>query len=458
MNRIFGFSFPRFAVLVVGLVAFLPGEVRATAFTWLGMTNNNWAVSVGNWSGGFSFPGDFSSTTDTAQFDVLGNKYVILDYPVTVAGISYTYLGYTLRVENSLATTGGLTATTANAPILSLGLLGTFKFDGTSSVASLSGEGTVSNIGSTPAELNIVGNSGTTFTGRLMENSAPLSVTIGDGVNGASQTFSGSAGYSGTTLVQAQATLTSGANDALSVSSAHVVNGALVLATGSSTIGGLSGTGTVNLGGNGLTVVGGGDFEGSITGTFGTLTKAGGGTLKLLGSSDYTGPTFVATGTLQVDGVMTSNVTVRNGATLAGDGVVGDIVLESGAVLLPIDCMDGETLTWQSGASMLYTLGDDTAILQLNGDFVKSGLLDFDFTLEGYGTVDQAYTLITFSGTTTFEVGDFSYTAGEGLEGFFTLDENVLTFTVTAVPEPSTVVLGVAGMAVVLVGRRRGKC
>jgi len=60
---------------------------------------------------------------------------------------------------------------------------------------------------------------------------------------------------------------------------------------------------------------------------FGALLKAGTGTLSLTGSSDYTGPTTVAAGTLNVNGSITSSVLVNNGATLSGIGRVGPTVM-----------------------------------------------------------------------------------------------------------------------------------
>ncbi|NGM18898.1 autotransporter domain-containing protein [Roseomonas stagni] len=95
-------------------------------------------------------------------------------------------------------------------------------------------------------------------------------------------------------------------------------------------IAGLSGAGTVRLGGNLLTVTGGaGTFAGAITdggaepGTGGRLLIDNGASLTLSGASTYTGATTVRSGTLVVNGSIASPVTVEAGGLLGGNGTVG---------------------------------------------------------------------------------------------------------------------------------------
>lgn len=97
-------------------------------------------------------------------------------------------------------------------------------------------------------------------------------------------------------------------------------------------VAGLSGAGTVMLGGATLTVGGAADSEfGGIIIESGTLAKAGSGTLTLSGASSFTGATNVLAGRLVVNGSLASTVNVASGATLGGSGRVGGLVV-TGAI------------------------------------------------------------------------------------------------------------------------------
>ncbi len=185
-------------------------------------------------------------------------------------------------------------------------------------------------------------------------------------------------------------------------------------------------------------------FEGD-----GGLIKKGAGTFAfgMTSASTYTGTTTVEAGMLQVDGFITSDVVVKSGATLGGDGIVGAITLESGATLIPIDCFDADSLLWEEGATMVFGIGDMTGnILEISGAFTKEGDGPFAFTFQDYEwQVGQEYALVFF-GTTDFVESDFSFTNGGGFAGTFNLDETSLRFTLTAVPEPSTGALALAGL------------
>ena len=158
--------------------------------------------------------------------------------------------------------------------------------------------------------------------------------------------FIGSANtYDGSTTVDGILQLSDGTGTATSFipdTSAVTVNSgaSLRLAKGagnSETIGGLSGTGTVEaISGNNTLVVGGGDatstFGGVLKNSGATLSldKTGGGTLTLTGTNTYTGATNVSGGTLLVSntsgsGTGTGSVTVSSG-TLGGTGTIGGSV------------------------------------------------------------------------------------------------------------------------------------
>ena len=88
-------------------------------------------------------------------------------------------------------------------------------------------------------------------------------------------------------------------------------------------------------------------FDGTISGP-GQVFQIGSGTTILTGASTYTGPTFVDSGTLAVNGSITSLVTVNSGGTLAGIGSVGSTTIAPGGVLEP----------GYNGAGTLHISGD----------------------------------------------------------------------------------------------------
>ena len=97
------------------------------------------------------------------------------------------------------------------------------------------------------------------------------------------------------------------------------------------------GSKALTVGGNNLSatvsgVISDGGFGGGIGGS---LIKVGTGTLLLTGASTYTGPTDVDGGTLDVNGSLVSAVTVNNGGTLMGIGMIGGLTVASGGVLAP---------------------------------------------------------------------------------------------------------------------------
>ena len=78
-----------------------------------------------------------------------------------------------------------------------------------------------------------------------------------------------------------------------------------------------------------------GEFAGSIVGGS-PLTIDGPGKVILSGISSYTAPTTVAAGTLSVNGIIVSPVTVQKGATLGGTGLIGnDVTVLPGGIYAP---------------------------------------------------------------------------------------------------------------------------
>jgi len=139
---------------------------------------------------------------------------------------------------------------------------------------------------------------------------------------------------------------------------------------------------------------GNGEIAGSIVNSAGatSLTKAGSNTWTLSGTNTYTGPTAVNTGTLLINGSVTSNSAVSATGRLGGNGTItGDL---SGAGQIAPGATVGATGT-----------------LQINGNFTSTGTVDFEVNAPASvagthydqlivnGAVDISGAQLTFSGT-----------------------------------------------------------
>ena len=173
---------------------------------------------------------------------------------------------------------------------------------------------------------------GTGGFARFREDSTSGSATINnagnfsyiDNANAGTSTItnSGTLGFSGT-------------SDAVAARVINTGTGVVNIGVGGFRLGSLSGGGIVDNGGNSLQV-GYLDlndiFSGVISGA-GGLVKRGTGMLVLTGQNTYTGVTTVQTGTLQVDGLVSSTVTgVTAAGTLSGIGRMSGPVSNSGII------------------------------------------------------------------------------------------------------------------------------
>ena len=172
-------------------------------------------------------------------------------------------------------------------------------------------------------------------------------------------------------------------------------------------------------------------FSGIVSGT-GTLNQNGLGTLILTGSSTYTGPTAVAVGTLQVDGVLGNTaVTVQGGAAMAGQGTIGgSVAIQNGAHLAPgpgAQTLNVGSLLLNPTSILDYRLSTPgvigsgvNSLVNVGGNLTLDGVLN---VTNGGGFGSGAYRLINYTGT----LSDLTLGLGTLPAGFTSANVTVTT-------------------------------
>ena len=291
--------------------------------------------------------------------------------------------------------------------------------------------------------------------------------------NGTTYTVSAAENYDAATYIRNGTTVNANVSGALPTNTPTTLvmddagSGSSTLALGANqTVASVSGAGTatIALGANTLTVSGTGSttFSGTITGTGGSLTKSGsGGTLTLSGASanTYSGTTTVSGGVLELN--------KSSGEAIAGNLIVGKGTTDSTVKLLlsgsnQVGSTGGQTVTLSggtiqraSGVSEVFGNLNITAASFLDFGTGTTGNLQFGtYTPSSLITVQnflQGNTLKFATQLTTEQLNtNFSFDNG------FTTNWSGGTFTITAIPEPSTLAaaIGLAGMMLWPVRRR----
>jgi fibronectin-binding autotransporter adhesin len=176
----------------------------------------------------------------------------------------------------------------------------------------------------------------------------------------------------------------------------------------------------------------------------GSVTQNGSGTLVLSGTSSYTGPTLVNSGTLAVNGSLSSPITTAASTTLSGNGSDTAGVDVAGA-LLPGDAGVPGTLTsgnatLENGATATFDIGPANTVgggvndlLQVNGNLtLNNNTLTLNFLSIPQGGVP--YRLVNYTGTRTGNFNPSVSIAGSPGRPTATLDTSVpnqinVTFT-----------------------------
>lgn len=234
---------------------------------------------------------------------------------------------------------------------------------------------------------------------------------------------------------------------------------------------------------------------GTISGS-GNVVHAGTGTTTLTTANSYSGGTVVNAGTLLINntagsGAGSGGITVNNGGTLGGTGsFTGAVTVNDGGSLLPgasIGTLGSGTLTMTNGSTFGYEVDSGVALSvgadlqKVTGDLILSGTValtlgDIDITPSVFAE-NTVFSLINYTGD--WNGGFFTYggnTITNG--GIFTAGLNTWQLNydavaggsnfssefagpgshfvnITAIPEPNTLWMLVAGAAVLIFLRRR---
>ncbi|MCI0359285.1 MAG: M12 family metallo-peptidase, partial [Planctomycetaceae bacterium] len=166
-------------------------------------------------------------------------------------------------------------------------------------------------------------------------------------------------------------------------------------------------------------------ITGAVTGTGATLTKAGAGTLNLGGTNTYTGATTISGGRLNINGSVTSNVSVLINGTLGGTGTI------TGAV---------------SGAGMVAP-GLSPGVLTINGNFTPTGTVQLEAATP-YTTAGTHFDRLVVNGAVNLSGASLSFIGAGGAASsgqVITFIANDLVDATTAAANPangSTVTIG----------------
>jgi autotransporter-associated beta strand protein len=406
-----------------------------------------------------------------------GNQWTIAGDSTILSDQGSTIVGYPLAGSSTLTNTSGQARTITYNGSLS-GFTGKFYIFSSCTVALGAGSSNLGNPASLMPDQITIGagctlsdtvgftfnnpNSGITLLGPGNATISAATATIisepitdlTNGVTSASSltkngagtlTLSGVNNYSGATTITL-GTLQVGAASALPQGTAVTDNGVLDLNGISVTIGGLSGSGTVDTltaGTPTLTVGannGGGTLTGTIQNTAGTLslTKIGSGTLTLAGGYNYGGQTLVAGGTLAlvtsaVLPLTAGSLVISNGATLtvtANNGIplpAGSLVVGTNSTLNVTlvgnasGIIPSGSLTFQDSTTNIFNYGSllanpTTPAINAAGGISAPGA-NIVLRITGLGLQTGTFSLIKYTGAPLANVANFSVDLPPGVAG-----------------------------------------
>lgn len=282
---------------------------------------------------------------------------------------------------------------------------------------------------------------------------ADSSLTIGGAISGGSEKIGLTKAGTGTLLLTGQSTYQGTTN---------IKAGALVLGEGASLQ-----SRQINLGKNTSLVINqnsNGGYNGTISGS-GTLVKDGSGLFVLQSPNSYKGGTDIRDGILAVaypSSLGTGDVIIRQNGVLATDGFQTQISIKG-------------DLLWENGARIALTLTPDvetTQSLTVSGSFslLNGGVLTFDFNIDPSLLGESFLVMTALKGFNGLDASAFTALGLDGVfeirpgqkksqELWFTYNGDapgqIILLSTMAVPEPSTYILLIIGLLVILFRFRR---
>jgi len=419
--------------------------IEADANTQLNLTNSITGTGLKTFDG----PGNISATGVISGTN----------------GVTKTGVG-TLTLGNAANTYGGVT--TIGGGVLRVGTLaaaGANSSIGTNATITITNGGVFDYTGATTnfnRGINLSSDQGGIG---VSSNAAALTVSgvisnVGSLVKSGAGTLilSASNTYTGTTTISAGTLLLSNAGtistNGLDLSaSGATLNISNIAATTVDVASFTGATGsTVSLGSKNMSFGGNNastTFAGAITGS-GNLTKNGTGTTTLSGANTYTGSAIVSGGTLQLNNTTGSALGSITNVTVATNAVL--LVAQSNQVNNSSSVsLSGGTI--RTGTGVTETFGNlnvsSASFLDFGATFGNASSMNFGtYTPSSLLSIDN----FNFGSTLTFKTDLTSSITNSSLFAFsnggissFNWNAGTSTFTITAIPEPSTV-LAAAGL------------
>ena len=186
-----------------------------------------------------------------------------------------------------------------------------------------------------------------------------------------------------------------------------------------------SGTGVINFNHTSANYT----FGAAISGA-GTINQLAGTTFLTANSSGFTGPTNISGGALHVNGSLSgSAVNVMSGGTLAGNGTVGSVTAQAGAIVAPGNSVGTLTVVGNyaqaAGSTYQVQLGAGTQSDRINvggtATIAPGALLSVDPTGSQFA-LGTRYTLLTAAGGVN---GTYSFAGAPTLSAFL---DSVLSY------------------------------